>query len=174
MLAWGNKVSEAFRYRVRLIAGVLEVDPSWLMATIAQETGETFSASIRHASDSASVGLIEFSPQTAAALGTSTEALAAMTPEDQLDYVCRYFFPRRSEFRSVDDLYMGLLWPAAIGLPPDAVVFDERDPHLPRRYIESRGLGLNRQGKITKAEAASSVVHMLKKGLRAPYVWAGA
>ncbi len=43
MLAWGNKVSQPFRDRVTTMGGTLQVDPSFLMACMAFESGRSFS-----------------------------------------------------------------------------------------------------------------------------------
>ena len=76
MLAWGTRVSPEFVESVRAICSYLAIDPSWLMACMAFETAETFRADIRNAAGSGAVGLIQFMPTTAAALGTTTEFLA--------------------------------------------------------------------------------------------------
>lgn len=114
-LAWGAKVTEPFRTRVIRIASFLETDPSFLMACMAFETGGTFSPSIRNAAGSGAVGLIQFMPQTALALGTTSEALARMSAFEQLLYVESYFRPRRGKLKKLSDVYMAILWPGAIG-----------------------------------------------------------
>lgn len=171
-LAWGTKVSEAFREGVMRARYILEIeDPNWLMAIMDFESGGTFSPSIRNAAGSGAVGLIQFMPQTAMLLGTTTEALAAMTPEDQLDYVVQYFFPHRGGMHSLADMYMVVLWPAAVGKPDDYVLFDREDLTHPARYFQNRGLDLNKDGKITKAEAAAGPLARLQQGLLAGNVF---
>src|SRR5690606_22727031 len=86
-LAWGAKVSAEFRARLCEVAAALGVEPDYLMACIAFETGETFRPDVRNAAGSGAVGLIQFMPATARGLGTSTEALARMSAVEQLDYV---------------------------------------------------------------------------------------
>ena len=89
-LAWGAKVSEGFRNKARAIAVDLGCNPDFLMAAMAFETGETFSPSIRNP-QSGATGLIQFMPSTAKALGTTTNDLATMSAEDQLDFVAKFF-----------------------------------------------------------------------------------
>jgi len=165
-LAWGARVSPLFRTTVVGIASDLAIsDPSWLMAAMAFETGERFAPDVRNGAGSGAVGLIQFMPQTAAALGTSTDELAAMTPETQLGFVKAYFEPRAGRLNSLGDVYGAILWPAMIGKPDDAVVFDEADPHHPKLYLQNKGLDLNADGKITKAEVVSRVARELDRGL---------
>jgi hypothetical protein len=165
MLAWGKKVSEEYCQRVGEIADSLGTDPNYLMACMAFESGETFSPSIKNAAGSGAIGLIQFMPSTAQALGTTTDELASMTAEEQLDYVEKYFNPSRGKLKSLDDVYMAILWPAAVGKPSDYVLFAKDDSEHPKRYIQNAGLDFNQDGIITKAEAADKVRKKLAKGL---------
>lgn len=174
LLAWGAKVSPTFRDKVVLIAagsGGLAMDPSDLMACMAFESGETFSPSITNGAGSGATGLIQFMPQTAGQLGTTTAKLAAMKAEEQMDYVLRYFKPYAGRLHTIDDVYMAILWPAAIGKASSYVLFDKADPLYPKRYVQNHGLDLNSDGRVTKAEAAARVRDKLQKGLTAPYVY---
>jgi hypothetical protein len=167
MLAWGQKVSKPFRDRLLQIAANLSVDPNYLMACMAFESGETFSPAITNAAGSGAVGLIQFMPSTAQALGTTLQQLAAMSAVKQLDYVEKYFQPRAGKLKSLEDVYMAILWPVAIGKPLDYVLFDKSDAAHPKRYIQNAGLDFNRDGKITKAETAAKVKAKLERGLLA-------
>jgi len=172
LLCWGKKVSEKFISRIIEIGKNLEVSPNFLMACIAFETGGTFSASIESASGSGAVGLIQFMPSTAQALGTTTEKLASMGAVKQLDYVEKYFFPKKGKLKNIDDVYMAILWPAAIGKPKDSILFDRNDPKCPKRYIQNSGLDYNKDGKITKEEATEKVREYLELGLAAENAYA--
>lgn len=167
-LAWGARVSSAFRSRVRAICSQLAIEnPDWLMACMAFESGETFSPSIKNGAGSGAVGLIQFMPSTAKALGTSTEALAAMTAEDQLHYVKEYFKPYAGRLRSLSDVYMAILWPAAVGKPESHVLWTAAT--RPTTYRQNAGLDGNVDGTITKAEAAQKVMKKLIKGATYAY-----
>ena len=166
MLAFGKRVSKPFRERVLAMAHALAVNPDFLMACMAFESGGTFSPAIRNAAGSGAVGLIQFMPATAQALGTTTAQLAAMSAVKQLDYVERYFQPRAGKLKTLEDVYMAILWPAAIGKPDGFVLFDRADPVYPKRYVQNAGLDFNKDGQITKAEAAARVRRMLEEGLR--------
>jgi D-alanyl-D-alanine carboxypeptidase/Bacterial SH3 domain/Transglycosylase SLT domain len=163
-LAWGKKVSDEFRRRVREIADSLKTDPDYLMACMAFESGETFSPSIRNAAGSGATGLIQFMPSTAQALGTTTDELASLTAVEQLEFVEKYFEPSIGKLSSLDDVYMAILWPVAVGKPRDYVLFRQDDPDHPKRYILNAGLDFNQDGLVTKAEAADRVRKTLEKG----------
>lgn len=172
-LAWGARVSADFRARVLRLAAQHNADPSDFMACMAFESGETFRADIRNAAGSGAVGLIQFMPQTAASLGTTTSALALMSPEAQLDYVVRYFKPWIGRLKTLGDIYGAILWPSMIGRADSYVLFDREDEKRPKLYIQNRGLDFNKDGKITRAEACAAVVAKRSKGLRPGLVWEG-
>lgn len=163
-MAWGARVSSTFRDRAKWIADELGFDVSDLMACMAFETGETFSASITNAAGSGAVGLIQFMPQTAFLLDTSSEALARMTPENQLNYVYKYFKPYKGRLHNLGDLYMAILWPAGIGKPDSWNLFERGGPH-PSLYLQNKGLDFDRDGDVSRGEALRAVRAKLAKGL---------
>jgi hypothetical protein len=160
-LAWGKKVSAAFKRKVIEIAAEIGIDPNFLMAAMAFESARTFRADIQNPSSKAT-GLIQFMPSTAKALGTSIEALKKMTPFEQLDYVRRYFLPARGKLRDLSDLYLAILWPRAIGRPNSHILFARGS----NQYQQNRGLDADNDGVVTKAEAASRVQQHLVEGMR--------
>jgi Transglycosylase SLT domain len=163
-LAWGSKVSADFRNKIRAIASKLGSDPNFMMAAIAFETGRSFSAAQSNDAGSGAVGLIQFMPSTAKDLGTTSAALAAMTAEDQLDFVEQYFARFAGKLHGISDVYMAILWPVAVSQPDTFVLFSQSVS--PKVYQQNKGLDLNGDGKVTKAEAASKVAASLVEGLR--------
>jgi len=159
-LAWGAKVSPLFRERVAAIALRLSVDPNWLMAAMAFETGNRFTPDVVNARSGAT-GLIQFMPRTAIGLRTTTELLAKMTAVEQLGKVDEYLLPFAGSMRSLDDLYMAILWPAAVGKPDDYVLFAEGGS----AYAQNRELDVDKDKTITKAEASAFVRKRLVEGL---------
>lgn len=151
-VAGAHRTSASFRQKVTEVAERLQMDPVHLMAVMSFETGETFSPSVRNR-HSGATGLIQFMPRTARSLGTSTSALAQMSPERQLDYVERYLQPYAGRMNTVEDAYMAVLWPAAVGRGPNHVLFRRGS----REYRQNSGLDLNRNGHITAREAANKV-----------------
>lgn len=166
ILAWGARVSPEFaRAAIRVAVRVRIADPSWLMAVMAFETGETFSPSIKNAAGSGATGLIQFMPQTAFLLQTSTDLLAKMDAVHQLSYVERYFAPWTGRLRNLGDVYGAVLWPAMIGKPDDHIVFAQGGAR-PKIYLQNRGLDLDRDGDVEKREVVAKVAAKLAKGLR--------
>lgn len=165
-IAWGAKVSPAFKAKVIAISKDLGLDPSHLMACMAFETGESFSPSIKNAAGSGATGLIQFMPSTATGLGTTTAALAAMTAEAQLDYVKKYFQPHKGKLKTLEDVYMAILYPAAIGKPADSILFKQGT----KTYTQNKGFDANHDGVITPKEVSALVRAKYSKGLGSGFV----
>ena len=136
------------------------------MSCMAFESGETFSPSILNAAGSGAVGLIQFMPSTAKSLHTSTTALAAMSAESQLDYVERYFRPYKGRIRTIEDIYMTILFPRAIGRNAEYVLFTEGT----KAYKHNKGLDADEDKHVSKYEAAAAVRAKYSKGLRPGYI----
>jgi hypothetical protein len=160
-IAWGRKVAPSFKEKVVAICAGLGVDPNFLMAAMAFESARTFSPSIQNPASKAT-GLIQFMPSTAAGMGTSISALAKMSALEQLDWVEAYFKPHSGKLRDLDDVYMAILWPKAVGKPASFVLFAQPT----KQYAQNRGLDANDDGTVTKAEAASRVQQHLVEGMR--------
>lgn len=163
-LAWGARVSPEFRVKVRAISGRLGCAPDDLMSCVAWESGRSFSPSKKNMAGSGATGLIQFMPATAKGLGTSTAALAAMTAVEQLDWVEKYFQPYKGKLNTLADLYMAILWPAAVGKPMEHVLWNRAT--RPTTYRQNAGLDINHDGAITKAECAAKLYGMKAEGQR--------
>jgi peptidoglycan hydrolase-like protein with peptidoglycan-binding domain len=148
-----QKVSQTFKQKIVQIAADLGTNPNFLMAVMSFESGETFSPSIKNAAGSGAVGLIQFMPATAKQLGTTTQALASMTAEEQLDFVAKYFRQFKKPLLTIEDVYMSVLMPSAIGKGAEFVLF--RKPS--KAYNQNKGLDINQDGLITVGEAADRV-----------------
>lgn len=205
LLAWGGVLdnlpafkgrpgaAQAFRDRVLWMAGPDGLDmpkggESWLMACMAWESNETFSANVRNMAGSGATGLIQFMPSTALPFFWSadqikrmteaqkkangiaaTNRLAAMTPEDQLNYVFRYFKPWKGRLKNLGDVYMAILWPGGVG-QPDTYVLWNKDTR-PTTYRQNAGLDINKDGRITRAECLVKVTEKLTRGFQPGRVW---
>jgi hypothetical protein len=161
-IAWGTRVSGAFRRKVIEIGHRLEMDPNHLMAIMAFETGRSFDPAVTNHAGSGATGLIQFMPATARALGTSTAALSRMSAIDQLDYVEAYLAPYAGRMKDLPSAYMAVLYPRAVDKAPGYVLFRKGS----KAYKLNRGLDLNGDGQVTKAEASAKVAALLAEGLR--------
>lgn len=164
-IAWGAKVGPAFKNKVIEICEKLECSPDYMMATVAFESGESFSPKARN-HVSGAIGLIQFMPSTAQGLGTSIAELEAMSAVEQLDWVFRYFQSKRGKLKTLSDLYMTILWPPAVGQPDETPIFKRGS----MQYAHHAGLDHDGDGTITKGEAACLVEARLHKGLRPGYL----
>lgn len=167
-LAWGAKVSPEFRAKVVLIASRLGCSSSDLMTCMAWESGRSFDPGKKNMAGSGATGLIQFMPDTATGLGTSTAELSRMTAVQQLDWVEKYFQPYKGKLRDLSDIYMAILWPKAVGQPLEYVLWDKNS--RPTTYRQNAGLDGNRDGAITKAECAAKLFAMKAEGQRAENV----
>jgi len=165
-IAWGARVSKAFKIKTKKIAGNLNVSPDYLMACMAFETGETFSPSIKNAAGSGATGLIQFMPSTAKGLGTTVEALAGMNAVRQLDYVEKYFKQFSRKLKTLEDVYLSILYPAAVGTNPNSTLFKKGR----KTYEQNSGFDANKDGIITPAEISVKVRGMYNKGLKKGYM----
>lgn len=146
---------EEFKTSLEKLGAKYSVPPMAFMAVMDFETGGTFSSSVRNAAGSGATGLIQFMPSTARALGTTTEELAQMSRSEQMVYVEKYFDQFADKIRGgqVDDVYMAVLWPKAIGKPDGYVIFRQGTT----AYTQNAGLDTNKDGTVTKFEAAAKV-----------------
>lgn len=168
ILAWGKKVSEEFCHKVISICQGMFHYPdaaSDLMTCMAFETAGTFSPSIKNAAGSGAIGLIQFMPETARGLGTSTGELSFMEPEKQLDYVVDYFQPYAPRIHSLSDMYMAILLPHYVGLPDTAILFHENT----RAFLQNKGLDTNKDGQVTKGEVCARLYVKRQEGFLPKY-----
>ena len=165
-IAWGKKVTGAFKNKVIQICSHLDVSPDYLMACMAFETGATFSPSIKNAAGSGATGLIQFMPKTAKALGTTSEKLAKMSAVEQLDYVKKYLTPYRNRLKKLEDVYMAILYPAAIGKPITHTLFEDGS----KTYTQNKGFDKNNDKKISLKEISAKVRAVYEKGISEGYL----
>lgn len=162
-IAYGSKVSPVFKERLLWTASALGCQPNDLMACIAWESGETFRPDIKNAAGSGAVGLIQFMPSTARSLGTTSNALSALSAEDQLRYVYEYFKPYAGRLHNLGDVYMAILWPKGVGQPDSYVLFDKS--RTPTTFRQNAGLDVNKNGAVTRGECLVKINEKLAKGL---------
>lgn len=158
---YAELVSDAFAEKVQRIADRLDLDADYLMAIMHFETNASFSPDQLHPQSSAT-GLIQFLRGTARNLDTTAEELAAMTAVEQLEYVEKYFQPYKGRMETLEDAYMAVFWPRAIGRKPGYVLFDKHSAaYAANKYLDREGKGF-----ITKQDAAQNVRRRYERGKR--------
>lgn len=109
----------------------------------------SFNAAARNLKGSGATGLIQFMPQIAKQLGTTTDKLHKMSHLKQLDYVYDYLHSikqqRKVSYTNLTNLYLAILYPAALGNDPAI-------PSMPNplyNTAKTPGLDENKDGKVT-------------------------
>ena len=148
-------LSQTFLDKVDAIEQRLRMPSGSLLAVMRFETGGTFDPAERNRAGSGATGLIQFMPKTAKALGTSTDALAKMNAEDQLEYVEKYFQPYKGKLGTLKDAYMAVLYPKAIGKPEWYPLFTASQQ--PTAYRQNAGLDRDKKGVVTVGDAVARV-----------------
>ncbi len=166
-IIFASKVSAEFKQNLRLVAQRLGVDPNHLMAVMAFETGEKFAATKY---PNGAVGLIQFTTEGAEAISKTKDELARLSPEDQLlevERYYRYWIDAKGPVTSLEDAYMVVFCPSAVGQSLDHVLYSEAEDeaHNKRYYARNKGLDVDGSGTITKAEAAAKVREKLQAGM---------
>jgi hypothetical protein len=144
-----------FKKKLEKICNALGTTPNAMLAVMKQESGVNPAA--RNASGGAT-GLIQFMPDTARRLGTTTDELAKMDGVQQLDYVYKYYKMTGVGDGSAGDLYMATFMPKYIGYPDHVVLGADGDSGFSGKvYAQNKGLDRNHDGKITVGDVKSSV-----------------
>ena len=157
---------QSFRESVSAAAKRLGVSEDDLYAVMAFETGGTFNPAEKNKAGSGATGLIQFMPSTAEGLGTTTDELAKMSRTEQMKYVEKFLSNKGISGKGLSDVYMAVLFPAAVGKPDDFVLFGKgaMSGYTGTAYEQNKGLDANNDGSITKAEASAKVQQY--KGVR--------
>lgn len=136
---------------------------SYILSCNALETGRTFNPAIRNPKSGA-VGLIQFMPKTTAPdLGTTADALAAMSFVDQLDYVFKYFekYGYIKKCKHLEDYYLSIFYPAHVGKDPNELV--ARSGSL--LYSQNKGFDVDNKGYYTVGDIAATINQFYWDGL---------
>jgi hypothetical protein len=115
-LIYQEKVTPEVADKVKQIARDLRTDPNWIM-TVMNAESKLNPQAVNPLGGA--TGLIQFMPDTAIGLGTTTAALKQMNALQQLDYVEKYFQPYAGRLNSYYDVYSVVFFPAIIGKPDD-------------------------------------------------------
>ena len=160
---------QSFKESVSATAKRLGISVEDLYAVMAFETGGTFNPAEKNRAGSGATGLIQFMPETAKGLGTTTDELAKMSRTEQMKYVEKFLSDKGISGKGLSDVYMAVLFPAAVGKPDDFVLFGKGATvrgygEGSKAYEQNQPLDLNNDGSVTKAEASAKVQQY--KGVR--------
>lgn len=159
-----SKTSPQFQAKLVQVAQRLGMDPNWLAASIAFESG--FNPKAVN-SISGATGLIQFMPRGSIPdLGTTQAELLAMSDVDQLDYVEAYFkkYQPNRKYRSVQDVYFAIFLPVLIGKSLDDVAASAGSENAQTRKIyEQNYQAFDKSGKgyFTAREVAAPILSIL-------------
>ena len=125
-IAAGWTTDEPFLTKVKDISAKLNLNYLDMLACMNLETGRTFDPAITNSLGY--TGLIQFGEASGAKLcGTTCGDLRQMDRVTQCDYVYQYFVKNRLSTKAPNprlvDIYLTILWPAAVGKADDYVVF---------------------------------------------------
>lgn len=175
-IAWGAKVSPEFKQRVIEICKELGINPDYLMSCMAFETGETFKANQPNNAGGKAIGLVQFTPIAIRDLNQrynlqlTRQKLASMSDVEQLIYVRLYFLRYKGKLNSLEDIYMVIIAPIAVGRGPDGTVYDKNDKKHPDYYEKNKGLDKEpHDGVISLRECSVVLNKAYKKGLSKGY-----
>lgn len=151
----------AFSAKVKEVARKLGANPDHLMQVMKAESGLSASRRNTYAPfkakdgsiDGYATGLIQFIPNTARALGTSTWELEKMSRVEQMDYVLKYLMPYKGKLNTYFDVYLVVFFPAAVGKSnDDNYVFETK--YLKRASIarSNPAIDINKDGTLTMGE----------------------
>jgi hypothetical protein len=156
----------AFRRKLVEVARAIGTDPDYLSTVIAFETAGTFDPAIKNPYSSAT-GLIQFIGPTARKLGTTTDALAQMSPEQQLDYVYLYFAELlKGPYPTLDRLYLTVFSPAFRDRPLDSIAYQAPS----KEYEQNRGFDPSGRGYFTVGDITSAVRGIYNRAQSKPRV----
>lgn len=161
-LPYEDLVDEPFIRKVVEVSAALSIKPEWLMVTMAIETARTFSANIQNPYSKA-VGLIQFMPKTAIALGTTVEELKKMDRVEQMGYVLKYFLPYKGKMKSFDDVYLCVFYPAAVG-KPDGYILGLSPKMQKKIAIQNPAYDRNKDAIVQKWEVREAIRKFIPQG----------
>jgi hypothetical protein len=126
----------AFINELENVSKRLNISPNWLMAVMYKESRLNPQAVNK---TGGATGLIQFMPNTAKGLGTSTAELYNMTNVEQLKYVEKYFRPYKDKIKSYLDLYLVTFFPVALSKPNDWY-FETKNLTKEKIGIQNKGI----------------------------------
>lgn len=141
----------------------------WLATVISFETGGSFDPAQPNKAGSPAVGLIQFMPETAAAilrvkdLNLARFITKKMTFKEQLTKMVVPYF-RGGTYKTLNDVYLKVFYPAAMNKAPDYVVGSA--PGVV--YEQNAGFDRDNKGYITRGDITRTISNIATEASRLP------
>lgn len=138
---------------------------SGLMACMHFESGGTYDPSIRNFGGSNFYGLIQFGKAAASDLGFTLDQIRKMGQLEQLEKAVFPYFDmwnrRGKKVTQLEDFYLSILYPAAVGKKADTEIFVEGTV----AYRQNSGLDVNKDGLVTVGEISKVIYDTYYSGM---------
>ncbi|AIX38009.1 hypothetical protein Syn7803US88_8 [Synechococcus phage S-MbCM6] len=148
-----------FLKEVKRVSSKLNINPADLLGLMASESGLNPQARNK----SGATGLIQFMPDTARELGTSTRDLYNMNRVEQMKYVEKFLLKTLPKGASLGQMYAAVYLPAFAKKDSDYVLAkkggftDSWGNHPAKWYTHNKGLDQNNDGSITIGELGERI-----------------
>jgi hypothetical protein len=159
--------SPAFNRKLRAVAQRIGADPQDLLRVFGVESNMRPNDPPPEGSSAA--GLIQIIDKRARQMGTTSEAIRALNPFEQLDWAEKYLtlpeIASKADYSRPMQADLAVFAPAGLGQPDNFVLYEQGDGN----YGPNAGVDLNSDGKITVGERRQwSQRHADKQGYVLP------
>lgn len=177
-LAWGKMApSRAFLEKVVLIADEVGTDPSFLLTQFWGESGfnpqahlNSSKGAMKSSVDPTTIGkstigggLFGLMRQWAKpAVGVAFDDFMHMDALEQLDYARKFYLGAKGKLKTMNDVFIYTFYPAALGKKDSYVIARKGEP----TYDQNKHFDTNKDGDITKGEAAATRYKMYLTGMK--------
>lgn len=169
-ICWSKRVSTDFTQSVKDWADKPTVNLGWrgahcAMGIMGFESAGTFDPAKKNMAGAEAYGLIQFMAPAASDLGVTLSFLKGLNQLDQLVYVYKYFEMRMKQygkFTRLDDFYLSVFYPKAIGHNPNEVIFTKGQ----NGFTQNQGLDINKDNMITIAEISQRIYASYFEGMQ--------
>jgi hypothetical protein len=150
-----SSTSPGFVQALEAMASRLDMDANAIAGVISLESGFN-PAAVNPISNA--TGLIQFMPATAAALGTSVDALRQMSDIDQLAFVEKYFRAFAGRLVTRGDYYLAVFMPKFVGKPDTDVISTKGQ----KVYDQNKVLDGDKDGVLTVGDVRMKLLNRIR------------
>jgi len=169
-ICWSKRVPVEFTQDVKDWADKPTVGLGWrgahcCMGIMGFESAGTFDPAKQNMAGAEAYGLIQFMKGAASDLGVTLAFLKGLSQRDQLQYVFKYFEMRMKQygkFTRLDDFYLSVFYPKAIGHNPNEVIFTKGQTG----YTQNAGLDANKDNLISIGEISQRIYASYFEGMQ--------